>query len=156
MTHIAQKPISNNLILFQILYCIVVVQLFSHVWLCDPHGLQHARLPSSSSTPGACSNSRPLCQWCHPTVSSSVVPLSSCLQSYPASGYFLMTYSIITLLEEEMATHPVLLPGESLGQRSLVGYSSWGCRVGQDWATDTHMHTHNNYQMLSWMLLLWI
>ena len=37
---------------------------------------------------------------------------------------------------------PVLLPGESLGQRSLVGYSPWGCRVGHDWATHTHTHTH--------------
>ena len=47
--------------------------------LCDPHGLHHARLPCPSPTPGACSNSCPSSQWCHPTVSSSVVPFSSCL-----------------------------------------------------------------------------
>ena len=53
-----------------------------------PHGLQHARLPCPSPTPGAYSNSCPLNRWCHPTISSSVVPLSSCLQSFPASGSF--------------------------------------------------------------------
>ena len=50
------------------------------------HGLQHTRLPFSSPTPGACSNSCPLSQRCHPTISSSVVPFSSCLQSFPPSG----------------------------------------------------------------------
>ena len=54
----------------------------------QPHGLQHTRLPSPSPTPGACSNSCPLSWWCHPTISSSVIPFSSCLQSFPASGSF--------------------------------------------------------------------
>ena len=53
-----------------------------------PHGLQHARLPCPSPTPGACSNSCLLSPWCHPAISSSVVPFSSCLQSFPASGSF--------------------------------------------------------------------
>ena len=53
-----------------------------------PHGLKHTRLPCLSPPPGACSNSCPLSQWCHPTISSSVVPFSSCLQSFPASGTF--------------------------------------------------------------------
>ena len=54
-----------------------------------PYGLQHARLPCPSSTLRTCSNSCPSSQWCHPTISSSVVPFSSCLQSFPASGSFL-------------------------------------------------------------------
>ena len=54
----------------------------------QPHGLQHSRLPCPSLLTGICSNSCPLNCWCHPTVSSSVVPLSSCLQSFPASGSF--------------------------------------------------------------------
>ena len=53
-----------------------------------PHGLRHARLPYPSPTPGAFSNSCSLSRWCHPTISSSVVPFSSCLQSFPASGLF--------------------------------------------------------------------
>ena len=56
-----------------------------------PHGLQHSRLPSPSPSPGACSNSCSLSRWCHPTTSSSVIPFSSCLQSFPASGSFLMS-----------------------------------------------------------------
>ena len=57
-----------------------------------PHELQHTRLPCPSPTPGACSNSCPLSQRCHPTISSSVVPISSCLQSFPASGSFQMSW----------------------------------------------------------------
>ena len=53
-----------------------------------PHGLQNARLPCPSPTPRAFSNSCPSSRWCHPTISSSVVPFSSCLQSFPASGSF--------------------------------------------------------------------
>ena len=55
------------------------------------HGLQHARPPCPSLTPGAYSNSCPLSWWCHPTISSSVVPFSPCLQSFPASGPFQMS-----------------------------------------------------------------
>ena len=64
---------------------------FSHSVMSDslwPHGLEHARLPCPSPTPGAYSNSFPSSLWCHPTISSSVVPFSSCLQSFPASGSF--------------------------------------------------------------------
>ena len=53
-----------------------------------PHGLQHTRLPRPSLSPGVCSNSCPLSRWCYPTISSSVTPFSSCLQSFPAFGSF--------------------------------------------------------------------
>ena len=64
---------------------------FSHSVISDslwPHGLQHARLPCPSPTPGAHSNSCPSSCWCHPGISSSLIPFSSCLQSFPASGSF--------------------------------------------------------------------
>ena len=67
---------------------------FNHSVVSDslwPHGLQHARLPCSSSTQGAYSNSCPLSQWCHPIISSSVIPFSSCPQSLPASESFPMS-----------------------------------------------------------------
>ena len=64
------------------------VQSLSCVGLCDHNGLQHARLRCPSWTPGACSNSCPSSQWCHPTISSSVVPFSSHLQSFPVSQFF--------------------------------------------------------------------
>ena len=57
------------------------------------HGLQHARLPCLSPTPGACSNSCPLSQWCHPIISSCVF---SCPQSFPGSGSFLMSRLFIS------------------------------------------------------------
>ena len=60
--------------------------------LCDSHELQLARLPCSSPTPEAYSNSWPSNQWCHPTISSSVIPFSSRLQSFPASGSFQMSW----------------------------------------------------------------
>ena len=66
---------------------------FSCSVMSDPlqlHRLQHARLTCPTPTPRACSNSCPLSQWCHPTISSSVVPFSSRLQSFPASGSFPM------------------------------------------------------------------
>ena len=64
---------------------------FSHSVMSDslgPHGLQHARLPCPSSTPGSCSNSCALSRWHYPTISSSVIPFSSCLQSFPTSESF--------------------------------------------------------------------
>ena len=56
-----------------------------------PLGLQHTRFPYLSPTPGVCSNSCLLSWWCHPTILSSVIPLFSCLQSFPASGSFPMS-----------------------------------------------------------------
>ena len=67
---------------------------FSYPVMSDslwPHGLQHTRLPSPSPTPRACSNSCPSSQKSHPTILSSVVPFSSCLQSFPALGSFQMS-----------------------------------------------------------------
>ena len=56
----------------------------------QPHEPQHARPPCPSPTPGVHTNPCPLSRWCHPTISSSVVPFSSCPQSFPASGSFQM------------------------------------------------------------------
>ena len=69
-------------------------QLFSHPVMSNslqPHRLQHTRFSYLSPSPGACWNSCPLSWWCHPIISSSVVPFPSCLQSFPASGSFLMS-----------------------------------------------------------------
>ena len=69
---------------------------FSHTVVSNslwPHGLQYIRLPCPSPTPGAYSNSCPLNQWCHPTISSYVIPFSSCLQSFPTSGLFFFFFN---------------------------------------------------------------
>ena len=63
--------------------------MYNYLW---PHGLQHTRLPCPSPTPRACSNWCSSSRQCHPTISSSVIPFSSCLQSFPASGSFQMSH----------------------------------------------------------------
>ena len=67
-----------------------------------PHRLQHARFPGPSLSPGVCSNSCPLSQWCYLTILSSFCPFSSCPQSFPASGSFPMSW-------------PFALGGQSIG-----------------------------------------
>ena len=67
---------------------------FSHWVMSDslwPHKPQHTRPPCASPTPGVHPNPCPLSQWCHPTISSSVIPFSSCVWSFPASGSFQMS-----------------------------------------------------------------
>ena len=72
----------------------VNIHQFSHSVVSDslqPHGLQHTRPPCPSPTPRVYSNSCPLSWWCHPTITSSLSPFSSCFQSFPASGSFQMS-----------------------------------------------------------------
>ena len=72
-------------------WLLLSVQFSSVAQLCPtlrPHGLQHTRLPCLSPTPRVYSNSCPLSQWCHPTISSSVIPFSPCLQCFPTSGFY--------------------------------------------------------------------
>ena len=79
---------------FVFLYNILSSVQFSHSVVPDslwPHVLRHASLPCPSPTPGVHPNPCPLSQWCHPTISSSVVPFSFRFQSFPASGSFQMS-----------------------------------------------------------------
>ena len=72
---------------------------FSHSVMSDslqPHGLQHTRPPCPSPTPRVYPNSCPLSRWCHPTISSYVLPFSSSLQSFPASGSFQMSQLLVS------------------------------------------------------------
>ena len=78
-----------------------------------PHELQHARPPCSSPTPRVHPNPCPLSQWCHPTISFSVVPFSSCPQSFPASGFFQMS-QLFTSNGQSIAVSTSLLPMSTL------------------------------------------
>ena len=81
----------------------VCAHVCTHIYICIccsrsvmsdslwPHELQHTWLPCPLLSPSVCSNLCPLSQWCHPTISSSVIPFFSCLQSFPASGSFPMS-----------------------------------------------------------------
>ena len=80
--------------IYRCIYIYIYSIQFSHSVVSDslrPHELQHTRPPCPSPTPGVHSNSCPLSWWCHPTISSSVFPFSSCLQSFPASESFQMS-----------------------------------------------------------------
>ena len=82
----------------------------------QPHGLQHATLPCRSPNPGACSKSCPLSQWCHPTISSSVVPFFSHVQSFPVSGSFLVSQFFVSSGQSIGAsTTASVLPVDILG-----------------------------------------
>ena len=88
----------------------------------QPHGLQHARPPCPSSTPRVCSNSCPLSQWCHPTMSFSIILFSSCLQSFPASGSLPMSQFFASGGQNKNL-------GLKLGARTLTKYIQV-CRLG--------------------------
>ena len=93
----------------------------------QPHGLQHARLPCPSPTPGACSNSCPLSQWCHPIILSSIIPFSSCLQSSPASGSFPMSQFFPSggqRIEAEASTSVLPMNSQDWFPLGLIGWIS--------------------------------
>ena len=96
-TEVRRSTFWEKIILDRVLYWKYQVcgsVLFSCSVVSDsmwPHGLQHPRLPCPSPTPGVYSYSCPSSRWCHPAISSSVVPFSSCPQSFPASGSFQMS-----------------------------------------------------------------
>ena len=96
----------------------------------QPHGVQHARLPRPSPSSRACSNSCPLSWWCHPTISSSVVPFSSRLQSFPASGTFPMSW-LFSSGDQSVGASASVLPMNiqdwfPLGLTGLVSWQSKG------------------------------
>ena len=91
----------------------------------QPHGLQHARLPCLSPTPRAHWNSCPLSLWCHPTISSFVVPFSSHLQSFPASGSFQMSQFFASGGQSiEASTSASVLPMNTQDW-SPLGWTGW-------------------------------
>ena len=92
LSPVVWDPIMSIVLKFPI--SVTVIPIFSSVELLHcvrllrPHGLQHSKPPCPSPTPGVYPNSCPLSRWCHPTLSSSVIPFYSCLHSFPASGSF--------------------------------------------------------------------
>ena len=116
-----------------VLYFPWLLLLFSRSVVSDslqPYGLQHTRPPCPSPTPRACSNSRPLSWWCHPIISSSVVPFS-CLQSFPASVSFLMSWLFASDGQSigASASGSVLLMNiQDWFPLGLTGLISWQCK----------------------------
>ena len=90
-----------------------------------PRGLQHARLPCPSPTPRVSSNSCPSGQWCHPTISSSVVPLSSHLQPFPASGSFQMSQPFTWGGQKIRVSASTSVPPMNTQDWSPLGWTGW-------------------------------
>ena len=90
-----------------------------------PHGLQHARLPCPSPTPRVYSNSHPLSRWCSPTISSSVTPFSSHLQSFPASGSFQMSQFFISSSQSIGASASTSVLPMNTQDWSPLGWTGW-------------------------------
>ena len=105
----------------------VTVSRFSHTVVSDsfwPHGLQHTGLPCPSPTPEACSNSSPSRQWCHPTI-SSVIPFSSWLQSFPASGSFPMSQLFTSSGQRIGVSASASVFPMNIHDWSPLGWTSW-------------------------------
>ena len=90
-----------------------------------PHGQQHARLPCPSPSTEACSNSCPSSWWCHPTISLSIVPFSSWLQSFPASGSFLMGQLFASGGQSIGASAPASVLQMNIQDWFPLGWTGW-------------------------------
>ena len=121
----SQQNISWDKTIFEFL--LFSVQ-FSHSVRSDSlrsHGPQHIRPPCPSPTPEVYSNSCPLSQWCHPTISSSVIPFSSCLQSFPASGSFQMSQFFTSSGQNIGVSASTSLPPMNTQDWSPLGWTGW-------------------------------
>ena len=90
-----------------------------------PHGLQHTRLPCPTPTPTVYSNSCPSSRWCHPTISSSVIPFSSCPQSFPASGSFQMSQFFASGGQSTGVSASVSVFPMNIKDRSPLEWTGW-------------------------------
>ena len=128
-----------------------------------PHGLQHTRSPCPSPTPGVYSNSCPLCRWCHPAISSSVVPFSSCSHSFPASGSFPGSLLFASVGQSFGASAPVLLMNIQgwfpLGLTCLFSFLSKGLSsvfsstiIGKHQFLGAQAYLWSNSHICTWLL----
>ena len=127
---------------------VVVIQLLRHVRLFVTLWTAARQASCPSPSPGACSNSCPLSQWCHPTISSSVVPFSSCLQSFPASESFLMSQRFASGGQSIGASVPSSVLLMNIQDWFPLGWTSWISLQSKDspWESKTlkSLQHHNS------------
>ena len=129
---------------------------FSHSVVCSslrPHGLQHARLSCPPPTPGTCSNSCPWSRWCHSAISSSVVSFSSHLQSFPASGSFLMSQFFASGGQSNRPSASAV--SMNIQDWSPLGWTGWISLQSKGLSRAFSNTTVQNHQFLSAQLFLW-
>ena len=118
-----------------------------------PQELQHARLPCPSPTPRACSNSCSLSQWCHPTISSSVIPFSFCLQSFPVSGSFPMS-QFFTSGDQSIGVSASVLP-MNIQDWFPLGWTGWISLQSKGLSRVFSNTTVQKHQFFGTQLYLW-
>ena len=132
---------------------------FSHSVTSDslwPHGLQHARPPCISPTPRAYSNSCPLSQWCHPSISSSIIPFSSCPQSFPASGTFQMSQLFASGVQSTgVSTSASVIP-MNIQNWSPLGWTGWISLQSNELSSVFSNTTVQKHQLFSAQSFLYI
>ena len=129
------------------------------------HGLQHIRLPCPSPTPWIYSNACPLSQWCHPIISSSVVPFSSCLQSFPASESFQMSQFFPSGGQSTGVSASASVLPMNIQDWFLLGLTGWISLQSKGLSRDfsnttlqkhqffcTHLYLESNSQIHTWLL----
>ena len=121
----------------------------------QPHGLQHTRLPCPSPAPGACSDSCPSSQWCHPTISPSVVLFSSRLLSFPASGSFPMCQFCASGGQSIGVSASTLVFPMNIQDRFPLGLTGW-ISFQSKWLSRVFSNTKvQKHQFFSDQLSLW-
>ena len=136
---------------------ILIVQ-FSHSVISDslwPHALQHTRIPCPSPTPRAYSNSCPLSQWCHAIISSSVIPFSSCLQSFPASGSFQMSQFFASGGQSIGISASTSVLPKNFQDWFLLGWTGWISLQSKGLSRVFSTTTVQKHQFLGAQLSLW-
>ena len=131
---------------------------FSHSVVSDSlrlHGLQHARLPCPSPSHRTCSNSCPSSQWWHPTISSSVIPFSSCLQSFPASGSFQMSQLFASGGQSIRVSASTSVLPMNIQDWFPLGYTGWISLQSKGLSRVFSNTTVQKHQFFSPQLSLW-
>ena len=140
------------------LYNVYVSVQFSHSVLSDsfrPHELQHARLPCPSPTPGVHANSCPLSRWCHPAISSSVVPFSSCPQSLPASESFSMSQLFTSGSQSIGVSASTSVLSMNTEDWSPLGWTGWMSLLSKGLSRVFSNTTIQKHQFFGAQLSLW-
>ena len=131
---------------------------FSHSVMSNslqPHWLQHARPPCPSPTPGACSNSCPWSRWCHSAITSSVIPFSSSLQSFPASGSFQMSQFFASGGQSIGVSASASVLPMNIQNWSLSGWTGWISLQSKGCSRVFFNTTVQKHQFFGTLLSLW-
>ena len=131
---------------------------FSHSVMSNslrPHELQHARPPCPSPTPGVYLNSCPLSRWCHPAISSSVIPFSSCPQSLPASGSFPMSQLFAWCGQSIGVSASASVLPMNIQDWSPLGWTGWISLQSKGLSSVFSNTTVQKHQFLSTQPVLW-